>query len=186
MKTPRGRNELLETPDEGLLLLVEGFCQRKFCICYQPSLVQSRDSQVFFPRSYIPTHTTTVTAPSQNTWRPVSPSLARKRGRRVVLLQEKGDEAMEECVENCVFRQRIVNVINEGNMDERFSNKGAKSLMRGKYEEWTTNSMCSLGGHHGVLRFAFTNSVSGMMLQRGAGGETTLQFVKARICVEAR
>ena len=104
----------------------------------------------------------------------------------MVLLQEKGDEEMKEYLEKVMFGQRIVNVINKGNMDYRLLYRGAKSLMRGNFEEWTTNPMCSVSGHHGVLRFAFIISVSGMMLKRGAGRETALQFVKARICGEAR
>lgn len=87
---------------------------------------------------------------------------ARKKDGGVVPLQEKDEEMMKEFEEKGMFRQRTVNVINKGNLDARFSFRDADSLMRGEYEEWTTNPMCSVGGHHGALRFDFTNSITGI------------------------
>lgn len=91
-------------------------------------------------------------------------------------LQEKDEEMMAEVEQKGMFRQRTVNVINKSNLDARFLFRDVDSLMRGEYEEWTTNPMCSVGGIRGALRFDFTNSITGIKVASDLTEKVELGF----------
>lgn len=100
---------------------------------------------------------------------------ARKKGGGVVPLQKKDEDLMKEMEEKDMFRQRTVNVINEGNLDARFLyREKPQDLLRGEYEEWTSNPICSLSGYHGALRMDFTDPISGIKVASDLTGKIDL------------
>lgn len=102
---------------------------------------------------------------------------SRKEGGGVVPLQEADEKLMEEFEEKGTFRQRTVNVINEGNLDPRFLYRDEpENLLRGEYEEWTVNPICSLSGFQGSLRMDYTNPISGIKVPSDLTDKLDLGF----------
>lgn len=110
---------------------------------------------------------------------------ARKEGGGVVPLQEEDEKMMADFEERDMFRQRTVNVINEGNLNPEYLYRDSpQDILRGEYEEWTTNPICSLPGYHGALRMDFTSSISGIKVasdltdKLDLGSDSDLGFIK--------
>lgn len=99
-------------------------------------------------------------------------------------MQKEDEDLMKEMEEKGMFRQRTVNVINEDNLDPRFLYREKGDLLRGEYEEWTMNPICSLPGYHGSLRMDFTNPISGIKVASDLtgkidlGGDSDMGFMK--------